>query len=50
MVKHNGEYYPAGTEVPVGGKSVQSAENKEITVDEHTVEEKKVGRKPKNKE
>ena len=23
LVKHNGKYYPAGTEVPVGGKPVE---------------------------
>ena len=27
LVKHNGKYYPAGTDVPVGGKTV---ENKKV--------------------
>ena len=33
LVKYNGEYYPAGTEVPVGVKPVENKKVEEVKVD-----------------
>ena len=38
LVKHNGKYYPAGTDVPVGGKPVEDKK------DDFTVDGKVVGK------
>lgn len=37
LVKHNGVYYPAGTEVPVG--EVKPVQNKEVEKPQEKVEE-----------
>ena len=34
LVKHNGKYYPAGTDVPVGGKTVEDKKVVEIKEDD----------------
>ena len=36
LVKHNGKYYPAGTDVPVGGKPVEDKKS-DFTVDRKVV-------------
>ena len=34
LVKHNGKYYPAGTDVPVGGKPVEDKETEKTKKDD----------------
>ena len=54
-VKYNGEYYPAGTEVPVEGKVEKKAEEPKkssalLDDEEEVVPKKRPGRPPKDKE
>ena len=55
VVKYNGEYYPAGAEVPVEGKVEKKAEEPKkpsalLDDEEEAVPKKRPGRPPKDKE